>query len=40
MVVIQDSLGNIFGGFMTQGFGLKDAFFGTGDTFIFRVAVA
>lgn len=39
MVVVQDSVGNVFGGFMTQGFALKEAFFGTGDTFVFKVAV-
>lgn len=38
MVVVQDAAGNVFGGFMTQGFALKDAFFGTGDSFVFKAA--
>ena len=36
---IQDSKGRAFGGFMTQGFALRDSFFGTGDCFIFKAVV-
>lgn len=39
MIVIEDSDGNIFGGFMTQSFAIRDSFFGTGDSFIFKVLV-
>jgi len=36
---IQDSEGNVFGGFMSPSFGLKNAFYGTGDSFIFKAKV-
>ena len=37
--VIKDSNGSVFGGFMSTSFGLRKAFFGTGDSFIFKIVV-
>lgn len=36
IVVVKDQFDNVFGGFMSHSFELRDSFFGTGECFLFK----
>jgi hypothetical protein len=37
IIIVMDEFKNIFGGYMTHGFDFKDVFFGTGESFLFKL---
>lgn len=39
LIVIQDTKGNIFGGYFSQNLQMKESYYGTGESFLFKVTV-
>lgn len=40
MIVIKDTLGNVFGGYFSQSLEVKEDFYGTGESFLFKQSVS
>lgn len=40
LFLIQDTKGNVFGGYFSQDLVFKESYFGTGESFLFKVTVA
>jgi hypothetical protein len=36
MVVVKDTLGNVFGGYFSQSMEVKEDYYGTGESFLFK----